>query len=124
VNVGSVLSASPSPTLFGTVAYSASKGAVRSLTLASAARYASEHIRFNLVEPGLIDTPMAARAVSDPSIREYLANKQPIRGGPGSSVDVAEAIVYLSEPASRFVTGATLTVDGGWSVSEGWGPST
>ena len=121
VNVGSVLSESPSPILFGTVAYAASKGAVRSLTLASAARYAADGVRFNLVEPGLIDTPMAARAVSDPTIRAYLAEKQPIRGGPGSAEDVAEAILFLSESASRFLTGVVLNVDGGWSVSEGTG---
>ena len=118
VNVGSVLDRSPSPTHFGTVAYAASKGAVRALTTAAAARYAPDRIRFNLLVPGLIDTPMAARAVNDTRIRPYLAAKQPIRGGPGSAEDVAEAAVYLCEPASRFVTGAELVVDGGWCVSE------
>jgi NAD(P)-dependent dehydrogenase (short-subunit alcohol dehydrogenase family) len=67
----------------------------------------------------LIDTPMAARAVNDIRLRPYLATKQPIAGGPGSASDVAEAALYLCEPASRFVTGAELNVDGGWSVSEG-----
>ena len=62
---------------------------------------------------------MAARAVNDPRIRSYLATKQPIAGGPGSADDVAEAALYLCEPASRFVTGAELVVDGGWCVSEG-----
>jgi NAD(P)-dependent dehydrogenase (short-subunit alcohol dehydrogenase family) len=119
VNVGSVLDRSPSPAHFGTVAYAASKGAVRALTLASAARYAPDRIRFNLLVPGLIDTPMAARAVSDPQIRRYLALKQPVAGGPGAVEDVTEAALYLSEPASRFVTGAELVVDGGWCLSEG-----
>jgi NAD(P)-dependent dehydrogenase (short-subunit alcohol dehydrogenase family) len=119
VNVGSVVDRSPSPAHFGTVAYAASKGAVRALTLAAAARYAANRIRFNLLAPGLIDTPMAARAVNDVRLRPYIASKQPIAGGPGSAHDVAEAAVYLAEPASRFVTGAELAVDGGWSVSEG-----
>ena len=66
VNVGSVLAESPAPEFFGTVAYAASKGAMRSLTLASASRYAPDRVRFNLIEPGLIDTPMAGRAVGDP----------------------------------------------------------
>ena len=61
---------------------------------------------------------MAARAVNDSRIRPYLAAKQPIAGGPGSAEDVAEAALYLCEPASRFVTGAELVVDGGWCVSE------
>ena len=83
VNTGSVLAGSPSPEFFGTIAYAASKGAVRALTLAAAARYAPDRIRFNLVSPGLIDTPMAARAVNDPRIQAYLATKQPLAGGPG-----------------------------------------
>ena len=119
LNVGSVLDRSPSPALFGTVAYAASKGAVRAMTLAAAARYAPDRIRFNLLVPGLIDTPMAARATNDARVRSYLTTKQPLGGGPGSAVDVAEGALYLCEPASRFVTGAELTVDGGWCVSEG-----
>jgi NAD(P)-dependent dehydrogenase (short-subunit alcohol dehydrogenase family) len=119
VNVGSVVDRSPSPARFGTLAYAASKGAVRALTRAASARYAPDRIRFNLLAPGLIDTPMAARAVNDPRIQAYVAAKQPIVGGPGSADDVAEAALYLCEPAARFVTGAELVVDGGWCVSEG-----
>jgi NAD(P)-dependent dehydrogenase (short-subunit alcohol dehydrogenase family) len=119
LNMGSVLDRAPSPVHFGTLAYAASKGAVRAMTLAAAARYAPDRIRFNLVAPGLIDTPMAARAASDSRIRSYLADKQPMAGGPGSASDVVEAALYLCEPASRFVTGAELVVDGGWCVSEG-----
>ena len=101
------------------IAYAASKGAIRAMTLAAAARYARDRIRFNLIAPGLIDTPMAARAVGDPAIRAYLATKQPMAGGPGTAEDCAEAALYLCEPASRFVTGVVLNVDGGWCVSEG-----
>jgi NAD(P)-dependent dehydrogenase (short-subunit alcohol dehydrogenase family) len=119
VNVGSILDRSPSPEHFGTVAYAASKGAVRAMTMAAAARYAPDRIRFNLLVPGLIDTPMAARATSDDRLRPYLAFKQPLAGGPGTAGDVAEAALYLCEPASRFVTGTELILDGGWSVSEG-----
>lgn len=122
LNMGSVLGWSPSPERFGTYAYAASKGAVLAMTLAAAARYAPDRVRFNLVAPGLIDTPMAARAVGDPAIREYLATKQPMAGGPGTPADCAEAALYLCEPASRFVTGAVLNVDGGWCVSEGRHP--
>jgi NAD(P)-dependent dehydrogenase (short-subunit alcohol dehydrogenase family) len=119
VNVGSVLDRSPSPVRFGTVAYAASKGALRSLTLAAASCYAPERIRFNLLVPGLILTPMAARAVGDPGIQDYLVRKQPMAEGAGTAEDVAEGALYLCEPASRFVTGVELLVDGGWCISEG-----
>ena len=119
LNMGSVLADAPVPEHFGTVAYAASKGAVRALTRTAAARYAPDRIRFNLIAPGLIETPMAARAIGDPEIRHYLAAKQPMVGGPGSADDCAEAALYLCEPASRFVTGIELIVDGGWCISEG-----
>ena len=119
LNMGSVLARSPSPDFFGTFAYAASKGAIEAMTRNAAARYARERVRFNLIAPALIDTPMAARAVADPAIRAYLAAKQPMAAGPGTPDDCAEAALYLCEPASRFVTGTVLTVDGGWSVSEG-----
>ncbi|HWE35072.1 MAG TPA: SDR family oxidoreductase [Isosphaeraceae bacterium] len=118
VNVGSVLAERPAPGHFDTIAYAASKGALRSLTLAAAARYAPDRIRFNLLVPGLIDTPMAARAVGDPAIRAFLARKQGLAGGPCAAGDVAEAALALCESSARFVTGAELVVDGGWSVGE------
>jgi NAD(P)-dependent dehydrogenase (short-subunit alcohol dehydrogenase family) len=119
VNIGSALDRAPSPVHFGITAYAASKGAVRALTLTSAARYAPDRIRFNLLIPGLIDTPMTTRATTNPEIRAYVASRQPIAAGPGLAADVAEAALYLCEPASRFVTGTELVVDGGWCITDG-----
>ncbi|QDV35173.1 SDR family NAD(P)-dependent oxidoreductase [Tautonia plasticadhaerens] len=123
LNLGSVTAWSFSPEFFGTYAYAASKAAVHAMTLQAASRYAADRIRFNAVAPALVETPMSARACQDPAIRAYLATKQPIAGAPGTPDDVAEAILYLCEPASRFVTGVVLAVDGGWCVSEGQHPS-
>jgi NAD(P)-dependent dehydrogenase (short-subunit alcohol dehydrogenase family) len=122
LNMGSVLGWSPAPRYFGTIAYAASKGAIRAMTLAAAARYAPDRIRFNLIAPALIATPMAVRAAGDAEILAYLSTKQPIAGGPGSADDCAEAALFLCEPAARFITGTVLTVDGGWCVSEGQFP--
>lgn len=122
LNMGSVLGHSPSPHYFGTCAYAASKGAIHGMTLTAAARYAPLGIRFNVLAPGLIDTPMAERAIRSPAIRAYLETKQPLAGGPGTAEDCVEGALYLCEPASRLVTGTVLAIDGGWHVAEGQFP--
>jgi NAD(P)-dependent dehydrogenase (short-subunit alcohol dehydrogenase family) len=119
LNTASVLSFAPAPQHFDTCAYTASKGAIVALSRLAAARYAADGIRVNVLVPGLIDTPMSARAVQDPAVREFLRTKQPLAAGPGSPEDCAEAAVFLCSDAARFVTGVVLPVDGGWCVSEG-----
>lgn len=116
LNLASVLPLSPAPPLFDTIAYTAAKGGVISLSRLAAARYASEKIRVNVLAPGLIDTPMSVRAVQDPAIRSFLQSKQPLAEGPGRPEDVAEAAVFLCSDAARLITGAVLCVDGGWCV--------
>jgi NAD(P)-dependent dehydrogenase (short-subunit alcohol dehydrogenase family) len=119
LNMASVLALAPSPHHFDTCAYAAAKGGVIALSRLAAARYAADGIRVNVLAPGLIDTPMATRAVTDPAIRHFLRTKQPLRGGPGSAADCSDAAVFLCSDEARFVTGVVLPVDGGWCVSEG-----
>jgi NAD(P)-dependent dehydrogenase (short-subunit alcohol dehydrogenase family) len=99
---------------FATHAYAASKGGLIALTRAMAISYAGDGIRCNVVCPGLIETPMSARAQADPAIRERLGVLQPLTGEPGRPSDVAEAVLYLA--TSPFTTGSVLTVDGGWTA--------
>jgi NAD(P)-dependent dehydrogenase (short-subunit alcohol dehydrogenase family) len=99
---------------FSTHAYAASKGGVIALTRAMAVTYAHEGIRCNVVCPGLIATPMSRRAQADPAIRARLPELQPLTGDFGRPEDVAEAALYLA--TAPFVTGAVLTVDGGWTA--------
>lgn len=99
---------------FATHAYAASKGGVIALTRAMAVTYAPEGIRCNVVCPGLIATPMSRRAQDDPRIRARLPELQPLTGDFGRPEDVADAAVYLA--TAPFVTGAVLTVDGGWTA--------
>ncbi len=122
LNLASVLALAPSPRHFDTCAYTAAKGAIMTLSRQAAARYAADGIRVNVLAPGLIDTPMAARAVSDPAIGRYLQTKQPLRAGPGQPGDCTDAAVFLCSDAAGFITGVVLPVDGGWCVSEGSGP--
>lgn len=101
---------------FATHAYAASKGAAISLTRSIAAFYAPHGIRANVICPGLIATPMSQRAQQSPAIRSRLAELQPLTADFGQPEDVAGAAVYLASDAARFVTGAVLTVDGGWTA--------
>ena len=99
---------------FATHAYAASKAGLIGLTRAMAVTYARERIRCNVVAPGLIATPMSTRAQRDPTITARLPELQPLTGGFGRPEDVAEACVYLA--TATFVTGAVLSVDGGWTA--------
>jgi NAD(P)-dependent dehydrogenase (short-subunit alcohol dehydrogenase family) len=116
VNIASVLGLVGGDDDFATHAYAASKGAVISLTRSIASYYAPRGIRANVICPGLIATPMSQRARESEHIRARLAGLQPLTGDFGSPQDVAQAALYLASDASAFVTGAVLTVDGGWTV--------
>ena len=113
VNLSSVLGLVGSD-LFPTHAYAASKGAIVALTRAMAVAYAADGIRVNAICPGLIDTPMSRRARGDAETMARLRELQPLTGEPGRPEDVAGAAVYLA--SAPFVTGAVLTVDGGWTA--------
>ncbi|MGW7257447.1 SDR family NAD(P)-dependent oxidoreductase [Streptomyces sp. NPDC054834] len=96
--------------------YSATKGAVQSLTLAMAADHVREGIRVNCVNPGTADTPWIGRLLDsapDPAAeRAALEARQPT-GRLVSAAEVAGAIAYLASPLSGATTGTALAVDGG-----------
>jgi NAD(P)-dependent dehydrogenase (short-subunit alcohol dehydrogenase family) len=120
LNMGSVLGFAPSPHYFATHAYAATKSAVIGFTRSCAAYYAPHNIRFNVIVPALIETPMSQRAAGNEQIMRFIETKQPLDGGRiGTPEDLDAAVVFLLSDASKFCTGQVLTVDGGWSVSEG-----
>jgi 2-keto-3-deoxy-L-fuconate dehydrogenase len=96
--------------------YSASKGAIMSLTLAMAADHVKEGIRVNCVNPGTADTPWVGRLLAqanDPAAeRAALEARQPM-GRLVSANEVASAISYLASPRQASTTGTILAVDGG-----------
>jgi NAD(P)-dependent dehydrogenase (short-subunit alcohol dehydrogenase family) len=123
LNMGSALGQSPSPRFFATHAYPAAKSAVIGFVKSCAAYYAPHDIRFNVIVPAVVETPMSQRAVGDQTIQKFIATKQPLDGGRvGRPDDLDAAVVYFLSDGSRFTTGQVLTVDGGWSVTEGQYP--
>lgn len=120
LNMGSVLGWSPSPRFFATHAYTATKSAVIGFTKSCAAYYAAHNIRFNVLAPALVETPMARRAAEDDEILAFIKTRQPLDGGRiGRPDDLDAAAVYFMSDGAKFVTGQVLAVDGGWTVSEG-----
>jgi NAD(P)-dependent dehydrogenase (short-subunit alcohol dehydrogenase family) len=96
--------------------YSASKGAVYSLTLAMAADHVTEGIRVNCVTPGTADTPWVGRlldAAPDPAAERAALNARQPMGRLVSADEVAAAIAYLASPQASATTGTALAVDGG-----------
>jgi NAD(P)-dependent dehydrogenase (short-subunit alcohol dehydrogenase family) len=96
--------------------YSASKGAVLSLTLAMAADHIREGIRVNCVNPGTVDTPWVARLLSqaaDPEAERAALNARQPHGRLVAAEEVAEAVAYLASPRSGSTSGTALAVDGG-----------
>ncbi len=96
--------------------YSASKSALQGLTRQLAVEFGAMGIRVNAVAPGFIETDMNRDIFEkDPDRLERILAQTPL-GGLGEPSDVAGAVVYLSSPAARFVTGICLPVDGGLSI--------
>jgi NAD(P)-dependent dehydrogenase (short-subunit alcohol dehydrogenase family) len=118
VIVTSVLASDPVPDLFATHAYAAVKGAEEALARTMAAYYAAHGIRVNALAPGLVATPMSARAQADAATAAYVTRKQPLAGGFLPAEAIADAALFLLSDESRMVTGQRLAVDGGWGVTE------
>jgi NAD(P)-dependent dehydrogenase (short-subunit alcohol dehydrogenase family) len=97
----------------GYAAYAASKHGVVGLTRTAALEYATQGIRVNCVCPGYVHTPMTAASVQDPDRKALMIASEPV-GRIGHPEEVAEAVVWLCSDAASFVTGHTMTIDGGY----------
>jgi 2-dehydro-3-deoxy-D-gluconate 5-dehydrogenase len=113
INIGSMMS------IFGasfTAPYAATKGGIVQLSRALACAWAKDNIQVNAVLPGWIDTALTVQGRRDiPGLEERVVARTPA-GRWGTPEDFAGIAVWLASPASDFVTGAAIPVDGGYSV--------
>jgi len=113
INLASVLGAVGLP---GYAAYGATKGGVMALTRALGVEWARHNIQVNAIAPGWFVTDMNEAAFADPRIHERLVRDVPARRT-GRLEEIGPLAVYLASPASDFMTGQTLFLDGGHSAA-------
>jgi NAD(P)-dependent dehydrogenase (short-subunit alcohol dehydrogenase family) len=113
VNLASIMAERGMRQLTG---YSATKGAVKSLTRGMAVEYAPFGIRVTYLAPGFVETALTERVLKNPAINKALIDQTPMRRF-GTPEDIAKAAVFLASDDAAFITGTGLTVDGGMSAS-------
>ena len=113
VNIASMLSFFGGPRA---PAYSASKGGIAQLTRSLAVAWAADGIRVNAVAPGWIATPLTRALQNDAARSDQLLARTPLSRW-GRPEEVAAPVLFLSSEAASFITGAIVTVDGGYSAA-------
>ena len=101
----------------GSIAYAASKWAIRGMTKSAAIDLAASGIRVNVIHPGVIDTPMTqttSEAIPAPQLAQL--NTTIPTGRLGRAWEVARVVVFLASDDASYCTGAEFTVDGGWGA--------
>ncbi|AOW20568.1 SDR family NAD(P)-dependent oxidoreductase [Urechidicola croceus] len=116
---GSIVNISSMASQYGlprVIAYSASKGAIETMTRAMAVELAQYGVRVNCIAPGFIKTKMTDKALnSDPVRKKKVLSRTPM-GIMGEPSDIADAVYFYALNESNFVTGTVLPVDGGNSI--------
>jgi len=100
--------------------YDAAKGGQTNLTKTLSLEVAEHGITVNAIAPGMILTPMNGKALHDPAYAAKLAQSIPVKR-PGTPEEVAGVAVFLASPAASYITGSTITIDGGLSLELGQG---
>ena len=115
VVIGSALAATLDAD-FLTVAYATAKGALVPLVRSAAFSGAPHGVRVNIAAAGLVDTPMARRAMTDPAIQQRMPELMPLGRRACSPAEVADTVMWLLSDASSRTTGTVVPVDGGWQL--------
>jgi NAD(P)-dependent dehydrogenase (short-subunit alcohol dehydrogenase family) len=112
VNLAS-LAATSGGRVLGKSAYAAAKGGIIALTKSLAIELAPQHITVNCISPGVHNTPR--RAKDSPEEQKLIMDNIPMKAL-GEPADLAQTVVFLCLPSSRYITGITLAQDGGHSI--------
>ncbi|AJY08874.1 glucose 1-dehydrogenase [Burkholderia vietnamiensis] len=101
---------------FGGCSYHASKAGILGLTRAAALEYAQQNIRVNSICPAFVATAMVEKFLAETNMTDQIKRFHPV-GRLGTEEEIAQAVVFLASDASSFMTGTTLTVDGGMTAA-------
>ncbi len=113
VNIASIYGAVGD--IFPAAPYYASKGAVINLTRSFAIEWTPYKINVNAIAPGFFPSEMTEPIFKDEKALKHILSRTPL-GRTGEPLDLKAALIYLSSPASNYVTGQTIFVDGGWTA--------
>ena len=113
VNIASIYGAVGD--IFHAAPYYASKGAVINLTRALAIEWAQHKINVNAIAPGFFPSEMTEQVFRNEDAMKHILSRTPM-GRTGEPADLRAVLIYLASPASDYVTGQTIFVDGGWTA--------
>lgn len=99
-----------------TIAYSAAKGGVNAMTRVMALEWSKSGVTVNAIAPTYFETDMVKAVLTNPAYLKYVADRTPM-GRPGRLEELEGAVVFFAAPASDFITGQILYIDGGWTAA-------
>jgi NAD(P)-dependent dehydrogenase (short-subunit alcohol dehydrogenase family) len=112
--ISSIDSQSPVP---GLAPYCASKAGVEALVRSAALELGPAGVRANAVLPGLVRTPLMEAQLQRPGVEEAFLAQTPLRGI-AAGAEIGDVVAFLASPAARWITGASIPVDGGMALTE------
>lgn len=112
INMSSIFGKLPQP---NQLAYACSKGGVNQMTKVMAIEWAKKGVRVNAIGPTYFETEMVAQIRYDPERFKFINERTPM-GRWGQLHELEGIVIFLAAPASDFITGQTIYIDGGWTI--------